>query len=278
MIDLIAAAVVLALALSAAMAFAWYVALRTGRSGWIDAIWSLSVGAAGTAAALAPLGNAWPSWRQGLVAAMVGLWSLRLGIHISLRTVAGGDDPRYAHLRQEWGVHARPRLFWFLQVQAAVALVLAFAVGAAAHRPTPTLGAADLLGVALLVIAIVGEGTADRQLAHFRSTAGGAARICSVGLWRFSRHPNYFFEWLVWVAYAVIAIDPAGGYPIGWLAIAAPALMYWLLVEVSGIPPLEAHMERTRGDRFRAYRESVNAFWPGPPRLSRPRRRPEPTP
>lgn len=276
--DAIVVAIVLALALCAAMAFAWYVALRTGRSGWIDAIWSLSVGAAGIAAALAPLGNAVPSMRQVLVASMVGLWSLRLGIHIALRTRTGGDDPRYAQLRREWGVRARPRLFWFLQVQAAVALVLAFAIGVAAHRPTPDLDARDILGVALLFVAIVGEGIADRQLARFRSTAGGSGGICAVGLWRFSRHPNYFFEWLVWLAYAVIAIDPAGAYPIGWVAIAAPALMYWLLVEVSGIPPLEAHMERTRGDRFRAYRDSVNAFWPGPPRLSPSQRRPESPP
>jgi steroid 5-alpha reductase family enzyme len=79
-----------------------------------------------------------------------------------------------------------------------------------------------------------------------------------------SRHPNYFFEWMGWFAYAIIAIDFSGGYPWGWLALAGPALMYWLLVHASGIPPLEAHMLRSRGQAFRDYQHRVNAFWPGP--------------
>jgi steroid 5-alpha reductase family enzyme len=275
MTDAIIVTIALALALSAAMIFAWHIALRTGRSGWIDATWSLAVGAAGVVAALAPAGNAAPSARQMLVASMVAAWSLRLGVHIATRTKAGGDDPRYAQLREDWGVRARPRLFWFLQVQAAVALLLALAVGVAAHRPTPSLDLGDLAGVLVLLVAVVGEGLADRQLADFRKRAVGRGGICTVGLWRYTRHPNYFFEWLAWLAYAVMAIDPGGAYPLGWAAIAAPALMYWLLVHVSGIPPLEAYMERSRGDRFHAYRDKVNAFWPGPSRLSSVHRRPE---
>src|SRR6185437_3683674 len=121
MIAAIIFAIVLGLALSAVMAMAWRIALRTGRSGWIDAIWSFAVGAAGVAAALSPIdGEIVPSARQGLVAVMVLLWSLRLGIHISMRTAKGRDDPRYEQLRLEWGAGFRPRLFWFLQIQAAV--------------------------------------------------------------------------------------------------------------------------------------------------------------
>jgi steroid 5-alpha reductase family enzyme len=117
-----------------------------------------------------------------------------------------------------------------------------------------------------LLTAIVGEAVADRQLARFRAEARNRGRICDSGLWGLSRHPNYFFEWLVWVAFAVIALDPTGGYAWGWLALAAPALMYWLLAHVSGVPPLEAHMLRSRGEAFRDYQRRVNAFWPGPPR------------
>lgn len=259
--------VLMACALTGAMALAWHVALRTGRSGWIDAIWSFAVGAAGVVAALAPAGNVSTSPRQVLVAGMVGLWSLRLGTYIALRTAAGGDDPRYEHLRKEWGDRAHSRLFWFLQLQAAVALALALAVGVAAHRPTPDLDLRDLAGVMILIVAIAGEGLADRQLAAFRKRGGAGAGICTIGLWRFSRHPNYFFEWLAWMAYAVVALDLDGGYALGWTAGGAPVLMYWLLVHVSGIPLLEAHMERTRGDRFRAYCSKVNAFWPGPSHL-----------
>jgi steroid 5-alpha reductase family enzyme len=105
---------------------------------------------------------------------------------------------------------------------------------------------------------------ADRQLAAFRDDPANKGRVCDVGLWGMSRHPNYFFEWMGWFAYTIIAIDFSGGYPWGWLALAGPALMYWLLVHASGIPPLEAHMLRSRGQAFRDYQHRVNAFWPGP--------------
>jgi steroid 5-alpha reductase family enzyme len=120
----------------------------------------------------------------------------------------------------------------------------------------------------MLVIAIVGEAIADRQLATFRADPKNRGQVCDVGLWGMSRHPNYFFEWFGWLAYPAIAID-LGSYPWGWIALCGPALMYWLLVYASGIPPLEAHMLRSRGAAFRAYQDRVNAFWPGPPRARR---------
>jgi steroid 5-alpha reductase family enzyme len=204
--------------------------------------------------------------RPLLVAGLAALWSVRLGFHIVWRTAHGGDDPRYRQLRVEWGDKARVRLFWFLQVQAAAALVLALSVAAAAHRPDIGLDLRDALGVALFAIAAFGERAADRQLARFGGNPKNKSKICDAGLWGYSRHPNYFFEWLVWVAFAMIAIAPVGHYPWGWFGLAAPVLMYGLLVHVSGIPPLEAHMLRSRGDAFRLYQARVNAFWPGPPR------------
>jgi steroid 5-alpha reductase family enzyme len=168
-------------------------------------------------------------------------------VHIAWRTAHGGDDPRYRQLRAEWGDKASERLFWFLQVQAAAALVLALSVAATAHRPDIGLDLRDALGVAFFAVALFGERAADRQLAHFGGDPKNKSKICDVGLWGHSRHPNYFFEWLVWVSFALIAIAPAGAYPWGWFGLAAPVLMYVLLVHVSGIPPLEAHMLRSRG-------------------------------
>ena len=93
-----------------------------------------------------------------------------------------------------------------------------------------------------------------------------ATVICDVGLWGWSRHPNYFFEWFGWLAYPLLAIDLGGAYPWGFVALAGPVCMYWLLVHVSGIPPLEAHMLERRRDEFRAYQARTNAFFPAPPR------------
>jgi steroid 5-alpha reductase family enzyme len=248
--------------LSLAMAGAWAIARLPGMSGWTDAIWSLAVGAAGVGLALAQGTGA----RQGLVAAMVGLWGLRLGWHIARRTAGGGDDPRYAELRREWGARFSARLFGFLQVQALAGWLLALCVMVAARNPAPALAWSDWAGAGLLAMSVVGEGLADAQLRAFRKA--GAGQVCESGLWGLSRHPNYFFEWLAWVSYAVIAVGPDAGFGPGWIALIGPALMYWLLVHVSGIPPLEAHMLRSRGDAFRAVQGRVNAFWPFPRRGS----------
>ncbi len=261
--------VALVLGLSAAMTAAWAIATRSGRSGWIDAIWSFAVGVAGVVAALVPLQPGEPTTRQVLVAGLAAAWSLRLGGHIARRTRGGGgDDPRYAWLRKEWGAEFRWRLFGFLQIQAACGFLLAVSIMVAAHNPAPGLRASDGIGLLVLVIAIVGEAIADRQLARFRADPKNRGLVCDIGLWGASRHPNYFFEWLGWLAYAAIAID-SGNFAWGWVALCGPALMYWLLVHASGIPPLEAHMLRSRGVAFRTYQARVNAFWPGPPRALR---------
>ena len=133
-------------------------------------------------------------------------------------------------------------MFWFLQSQAAVGALLALSIALAAHNANPVVRMQDLVGFALLVVAVVGEAIADRQLRLFTSNPSNRAAVCDVGLWSWSRHPNYFFEWLSWLAYPIVAIDLAGHNPYGWLALAAPVSMYWVLVHVSGIPPLEKHM------------------------------------
>jgi steroid 5-alpha reductase family enzyme len=248
----------------AIMAAAWGVAEWTGRSGWADAIWSLCVGVLGVAAAIAPPDIAPEvASRRCLVALVAGVWSLRLSFHIARRALAGGEDPRYAELRRQWGEDSRRRLFWFFQIQALVAALLALCVGLAAHNPAPGPRLQDWLGLALIALAIAGESLADRQLRQFHLRSSERRAVCDVGLWSLSRHPNYFFEWLAWCAYPLIAVDLEGRYAWGWLALLAPALMYWLLVHVSGIPPLESHMLRSRGDAYRAYQARVGSFWPG---------------
>lgn len=250
--------------LGLAMAGAWAIARHPGQSGWTDVVWSYATGIGGVIAALAPVGEGLAG-RRWLLAAMVGIWSLRLGTHILMRTLKGGDDARYAQLKKEWGDHRDWRLFWFLEAQAGAAFVLVTAILIAARNPAPFLSWSDGAGFILFLTSVAGEGLADRQLRAFAKDKGNRGKVMNRGLWSWSRHPNYFFEWLGWIAYPVIAIGPSGRYDFGWLALAAPALMYVLLVHVSGIPPTESHMERSRGAAFRKYRERINAFFPGPP-------------
>lgn len=258
--------IIASLIMSAMMMAAWAVQKRSGQSGWADVFWSFAIGLGGLVAALMTEGSA-PIERSWLVAAMVGFWSIRLGFHILARTAnASYEDPRYADLRREWGDMFQARLFGFLQIQALCGVGLVVTIYAAAQRPGPALSIADYAGVALLILSVVGEGLADRQLRAFTADKANHGKVCDKGLWAWSRHPNYFFEWLGWVAYPIIAIDLSGGWWQGWLALIGPALMYWLLVHVSGIPPLEAHMLRSRGDAFKSYMARTSAFFPLPPR------------
>ena len=253
----------IALSLSVLMAGAWVVQQRIGNSGWVDTIWTFSLGLVGAGSALWPIGGAAPNARQWLVAALVAIWSLRLGVHITIRTAGITDDPRYAAFAREWGVDSARKMFIFLQNQGLGSIPLVFAVFVAARFPADALRWQDYLGALILFAGIAGEALADGQLKAFRTNPANKGRVCDVDLWRWSRHPNYFFEWFGWLAYPVIGI--AFDYPWGWATLLAPVFMYWILVHVTGIPPLEAQMLRSRGDRYRDYQSRTSAFFPLPP-------------
>ncbi len=257
-------AVFVALMLSVAMALAWRVALTTGQSGRIDAIWAFATGSAAVVAAAASQGD---PLRRTLVCVIVAICSLRLGHYLWRRAINSPDDPRYAALKQSWGETAPQRLFLFLQIQALASWPLALTAYCAAAAPRPGLDGRDGLAIALFALAFAGEAIADQQMAGFKRAPANRGRICDQGLWAWSRHPNYFFEWLTWLAYPIMAIE--AGYPAGWLALAGPLVIYVLLVHVSGVPPLEAHLSRSRPAEFAAYAQNVSAFWPRPPRRSR---------
>ena len=248
----------IAIWLSLAMAGAWAIQRATGLSGWIDTIWSLAVGLGGITAALFTDGN---FERRVVVLLIIAAWSLRLGSHIGSRTKGGGEDPRYAKFIEEWGASAAWRLFVFLQIQALAAFILVLAVYLAATNDSAYLRPMDGVAIVIAIVALGAEAISDAQLARFRKSPLAKTEVCETGFWRYSRHPNYFFEWLFWCCLPLFALS----IPIwSWMSLLAPALMYWLLVHVSGIPPLEEHMLRSRGEKFRALQRRVNAFFPGP--------------
>src|SRR3984885_5877226 len=253
----------IALSLSVLMAGAWMVRERAGNSGWVDTIWTFAVGLVGAVSALWPVAGAAPNARQWLVAALVAIWSLRLRLHIPVRTSGITDDPRYAAFAKEWGVDSPRRMFVFLQNQGFGSIPLVFSIFVAARFPSDLLRPQDYLGALILFAGIAGEALADAQLNRFRADPANKGRVCDIGLWRWSRHPNYFFEWFGWLAYPVMALSPL--YPWGWATLLAPAFMYWILVHVTGIPPLEQQMLRSRGERYRDYQSRTSMFFPLPP-------------
>jgi steroid 5-alpha reductase family enzyme len=139
--------------------------------------------------------------------------------------------------------------------------MFALPMWAAAQSTTPAIAWHDWLGIGIWLLAFTGEVVSDRQLNRFRRDPANKGKVCQVGLWRYSRHPNYFFEWLHWWAYVLIGIAS----PWWWVTIAGVVVMYVFLTRVTGIPYTEQQAIRSRGDAYRRYQETTNVFFPFSP-------------
>lgn len=223
-------------------------------NGVADAGWGPGFLVAGLAA-YAGCGGGHP--RQGLVLAMTALWAARLVQQIVRRNRGHGEDFRYRRWRESWGRWFLPRSF--LQVyllQGACLWVVALPLTLVQARPGPPLGWFDVAGVAVWGAGLLCETVADAQLLRFRRDPARRTRILQSGLWRWSRHPNYFGEALLWWGVWLVALPAPGG----WAAMVSPLLILFLLLRVSGIPMLEA---KYRDDpEFQAYRARTSAFVP----------------
>jgi steroid 5-alpha reductase family enzyme len=248
-------------ALCAGFAALYVLGRRLDNFGIVDVAWSYAF--AGLAGFYALAGAGWGP-RRALLAGLVGLWSLRLGTHLLVR-VAGHhptEDARYAQLRRDWADNLGPKMARFFQFQAVSVVVLGAGFVAVAQNPQPHFHPLEIAGAVLGLLAVAGEGLADAQLAAFKRNPASRGSVCAVGLWRYSRHPNYFFEWLVWVAFFVVALASPGG----WLAVVGPAGMLCLLWRVTGIPATEEQAVRSKGEAYRRYQATTSAFVPWPPR------------
>jgi steroid 5-alpha reductase family enzyme len=198
--------------------------------------------------------------RRVLIGAMGGIWAVRLFWHLLSDRVlrAREEDGRYKMLREKWGNRAPLNFFIFYQVQALFVIAFALPFFLASANPHPALTLWDFAGVGLWVAAVVGEGIADRQLARFRANPANRGKTCREGLWRFSRHPNYFFEWVHWWAYVLISATS----PLWWASLFAPLFMLFLLFYVTGIPYTEKRALESRGDDYRDYQRTTSGFIP----------------
>lgn len=243
----------------------WLYARAVRNATIVDLGWTLGVGLIAVLGAATGQGP----WRpRVLVACLTGLWALRLAWHLYRDRLRGQpEDGRYQALRARWGALANTWFFWFFQAQAFLAALFALPALLAMSRPGPDWRLSDGLGTAIWLAAVLGESLADWQLARFRHAPQNRGRTCRAGLWKYSRHPNYFFEWLHWWAYVAIAW-PADW---GWTAAFAPLLMLYFLFKVTGIPATEAQALTSRGDDYREYQRTTSAFFPWFPRPLPPR-------
>jgi len=197
--------------------------------------------------------------RRLLVGAMGAIWGLRLSFYIVFTRVIGHpEEGRYVELRRKWKTNIGLKFLAFFEFQALLCVFLSVPFLLAVLNPRPALSWLEFGGAILWAVAWAGESIADRQLHQFKLNPANKGKTCRAGLWNYSRHPNYFFEWLIWVSYALFALAS----PYGWWAWTAPALMLYFLFRVTGIPATEAQALRTRGDDYRRYQASTSAFVP----------------
>jgi steroid 5-alpha reductase family enzyme len=242
--------------MTVAMAVLWLVQRAKEDAGVVDVGWSGGIGALAVLYGLTVPGN--PA-RRLLVAVLAGVWSARLAIYVLLDRVIGRpEDGRYRALRQRWGPSAQRNFFIFFQVQALLDVAFALPLIVAMAKASPLFSTADLAGTGLWVVAVIGETMADVQLARFRADPRHRGCTCRTGLWRASRHPNYFFEWLHWWTYVLLGIG-SGLWP---LTLLGPLLMALFLFKVTGIPATEAQALASRGEDYREYQRTTSAFIP----------------
>jgi steroid 5-alpha reductase family enzyme len=237
----------------------WGVHVARRNASWVDVGWAGTLGV--LAVLYGALGTGYAP-RRLLVALVVGVWSVRLTAHLVTRVLAEPEDARYVEMRARWGGNLKAKFFTLFVGQGVLDIVLSISFLMAAVDPAPRIHALTWAGAALAVLGMVGEATADAQLRRFKADPANRGTVCRVGLWGWSRHPNYFFDWLVWCGFALLGLAS----PWGWLGLVAPALMLYFLTRVTGIAATEAHAVQSRGEAYRQYQREVSAFVPWPPR------------
>lgn len=249
-----------AIFMAALMTFLWLDELLRSDAGVVDVGWSLGVGFLALGYAAGGAGEATRRLLPGIVAAV---WSFRLGLYLlSNRVIGKEEDGRYRELRARFGKHAHLLFFLVFQAQTVLAVLFSLPILAAMLVPEAPWRVLDVAGVAVAAVSIGGEMLADLQLARFRADPANKGQVCRTGLWGVSRHPNYFFEWLHWWAYPLLA----WGSPWWGVTLLGPALMLLFLVFVTGIAATERHLLHSRGEPYRVYQKEVSAFVPWFPR------------
>jgi steroid 5-alpha reductase family enzyme len=238
----------------------WVVQRQIENSAIVDVFWGLSVAVVGVFFCCVGSGDATRRWVAGV---LLTIWAVRLSYFLFIRWRSHEEDARYADLKVKWGDQAQFRMFRFYQMQGLGAYLFALPCFALSMQ-TRTLGWLDYAGILIWIIAVVGEAISDHQLAVFKRNPENKGEVCQTGMWKYSRHPNYFFEWLHWWTYVCMSLT----LPFGWLTILVPVAMWFFLNRVTGIPLTEAQSIKSRGEKYRRYQETTSAFFPWFPKNS----------
>lgn len=239
------------------MVLVWIWAYRIKNAGVVDIFWAFNFTAIAAVVFFFSEGN---DVHKIMICTMAAIWSARLGIYLLIRVGSHLDEEegRYKQLRTEWAPHPDRKFFFFFQMQALSNVFLSIPFFLAAANTAPEIHLLEYVGAGIWTIAILGEAIADWQLKKFKDDKSNKGKVCQRGLWNYSRHPNYFFEWTIWVAYLCFAVMS----PWGWISVVCPIIMLLLIFKVTGIPMTEEQSIRSKGDAYREYQRTTSAFVP----------------
>ena len=239
------------------LTFAWLWAIKIKNAAVVDFFWAYNF----TVIAIILLWLA-PGLeiRKIIICTMVIISGLRLGTFLAFRILSEVEieEGRYKQLRKGYGAHVNSRFFLFFQMQAASNVLLSIPFFIITYNSNLVINVLEYSGFAVWFLSLIGESIADRQLSVFKSDPRNKGKVCQKGLWYYSRHPNYFFQWCMWLAYFLFAL----GSPHGYLAIFSPVVMLYLILKVTGIPPAEAQAIKTKGEAYRQYQKTTSSFIP----------------
>ena len=235
----------------------WFFSRSKNNYSIVDAVWAFSFFV--TSGFYALLGDGLLE-RRLLMLACIGIWSLRLGIFLSKRIASHHptEDSRYVELRRGYGDHVERGFFWFFQYQAYSVVLLSAPFLLMALNTEPNIQFSEYAGMILFFLCLIGESSADHQAQGFKKNPANKTKVCNVGLWRYSRHPNYFFESGIWFAFFIMAYSS----PYGIYSLYTPLLILFLLLKVTGIPMAESQSLKNRGDAYREYQRTTSSFIP----------------
>jgi steroid 5-alpha reductase family enzyme len=248
-----------ALLASSVMAVLWIVQVRLRDASHVDVAWAVLIACAAILYGVLADGDA--GYRV-LAALLAAVWGFRLGAYLFFDRVLGKEeDGRYQSLRARWGDRSSRNFFWFFQLQAVFVVFFSLPFAFICLEPDSGFGPLVWLGIAVWTVGNVGTIASDRQLARWRADPANSGRTARDGLWSWSRHPNYFFEFVNWCGIAIVA----SATPSGWIAWIVPTVLLVLLFRVTGIPATERQALRTRAD-YAEYQRTTSVFVPLPPR------------
>jgi steroid 5-alpha reductase family enzyme len=240
----------------------WLVAVRIGRFNVVDVVWGLSFVAVAVTSFVWSAGHDTTEWRRILVLDLVAIWGGRLSVYIAARSRGKGEDPRYDAMLGDGPHRARRALTTVFVLQAVVAWFISLPVQAAMYIRSGW-SALAFIGAAVWLVGVFFETVGDAQMGAFRRNPANKGTVMDRGLWRYTRHPNYFGDATVWAGLYLIAAE----HWIGALTIASPVLMAWFLSFKTGKPLLEKQMAETKPG-YADYIKRTSGFFPLPPKSS----------